>query len=45
MQDHALTYEDNQSSQSILNVVGSNVRGTITLIKNLMLIAKKLLMF
>ncbi|EIJ38415.1 hypothetical protein JoomaDRAFT_1400 [Galbibacter orientalis DSM 19592] len=45
MTDHALTYEDNQQSQSFFNVLSANVKGTITLMKSLMLIAKKLLMF
>ncbi len=45
MRDYTLTYEDNQQSQSIFNILSDNIKGTIILMKSLMLIAKKLLMF
>ncbi len=45
MSDYALTYETDQQSKSILKVLSNNIKGTITLMKSLMIVAKKLLMF
>jgi len=41
MEDYTLTYDSNQESQS----TSYTVKGTLTLIKNLFLVAKKVLMF
>ncbi len=45
MRDYTLTYEDNQQDETIFNVLGENIRGTVTLLKSLLIVAKKLLMF